>query len=89
MRTTTPPSSSSAPLGITQTRTGSARPTGLSDTEGGLYLTPRDLAKIGYLHLHDGVWDGRRILPEGWVAKATSPLVDTRPGQRRSRDRRW
>lgn len=72
------------PLGITDTywkRT----PTGLSDTEGGLYLTARDLAKIGYLFLHDGVWDGTRLLPEGWVAKATSPLVDTRPGQPRSR----
>ena len=72
------------PLGITDTywkRT----PTGLNDTEGGLYLTARDLAKIGYLYLHDGMWDGRRLLPEGWVGKATSPLVDTRPGQPRSR----
>ena len=73
-----------APLGITDTywkRT----PTGLSDTEGGLYMTRRDLAKIGYLYLNDGVWDGMRLLPEGWVAKATSPLVDTRPGRPRSR----
>jgi CubicO group peptidase (beta-lactamase class C family) len=72
------------PLGITNTywkRT----PKGLSDTEGGLYLTARDLAKIGYLYLHDGVWDGRRLLPEGWVQSSTSPLVDTRPGQPRSR----
>lgn len=72
------------PLGITDTywkRT----PTGLNDTEGGLYLTARDLAKIGYLYLHDGQWEGRRLLPEGWVAKATAPLVDTRPGQPRSR----
>ncbi len=73
-----------APLGITDTywkRT----PLGLSDTEGGLYLTARDLAKIGYLYLHDGVWDGRRLLPEGWVKASTTPLVDTRPGQPRSR----
>ena len=73
-----------APLGITDTfwkRT----PKGLSDTEGGLYLTARDLAKIGYLYLHDGVWNGRRLLPEGWVKASTTPLVDTRPGQPRSR----
>ena len=57
----------------------------MSDTEGGLYLTARDLAKIGYLYLHDGVWDGRRLLPEGWVKASTTPLVDTRPGQPRSR----
>lgn len=73
-----------APLGITDTYW-KQTPTGLSDTEGGLYLTPRDLAKIGYLYLRDGMWEGTRLLPEGWVAKATSPLVDTRPGQPRSR----
>ena len=32
-------------------------PKGLTDAEGGLYLTPRDLAKFGYLILNDGVWD--------------------------------
>jgi CubicO group peptidase (beta-lactamase class C family) len=42
-------------------------PTDLPDTEGGLYLTPHDLAKIGYLYLMDGVWEGERLLPEGWV----------------------
>ncbi len=73
-----------APLGITDTYW-KQTPTGLSDTEGGLYLTTRDLAKIGYLYLHDGVWNGTRLLPEGWVATATSPLVDTRPGQPRAR----
>lgn len=72
------------PLGITDTYW-KTTPTGINDTEGGLYLMPRDLAKIGYLYLHDGMWDGRRLLPEGWVAKATSPLVDTRPGVARSR----
>ncbi len=72
------------PLGITETYW-KTTPTGLADTEGGLYLTARDLAKIGYLYLHDGVWEGRRLLPEGWVAASTSPRVDTRPGVERSR----
>lgn len=72
------------PLGITDTYW-KKTPTGINDTEGGLYLTARDLAKLGYLYLHDGMWDGTRLLPEGWVAKATSPLVDTRPGVARSR----
>jgi CubicO group peptidase (beta-lactamase class C family) len=72
------------PLGITDTYW-KTTPTGLADTEGGLYLSARDLAKIGYLYLHDGVWDGRRLLPEGWVQASTSPKVDTRPGVERSR----
>lgn len=47
-------------------------PKGLPDTEGGLYLEARDLAKIGYLMLHDGVWDDRRLLPKGWAREATT-----------------
>ena len=52
-------------------------PKGLADSEGGLYLTPRDFAKIGLLYLHDGVWEGKRILPEGWAKSSTEPLVVT------------
>lgn len=51
-------------------------PTGYSDTEGGLYLEAEQLAKIGYLYLQDGIWEGERILPEGWVEASTSRRVD-------------
>ena len=51
-------------------------PRGLTDTEGGLYLKPEDLAKIGYLFLKDGIWEGRRILPEGWVKESVTPRVE-------------
>jgi hypothetical protein len=51
-------------------------PQGLPDTEGGLYLAAEDLARIGVLYLQDGVWEGERLLPEGWVAAATARRVD-------------
>ncbi|HET7293449.1 MAG TPA: serine hydrolase [Vicinamibacteria bacterium] len=50
-------------------------PNGLPDTEGGLYLSPRDLARLGRLMLADGTWEGRRILPEGWVRESTTAYV--------------
>lgn len=51
-------------------------PEGLPDSEGGLYLEALDLARIGYLYLRGGVWNGRRILPEGWVEASTARRVD-------------
>ncbi|MDX1393103.1 MAG: serine hydrolase [Gemmatimonadota bacterium] len=51
-------------------------PDGEVDSEGGLYLETHDLARIGYLMLRGGEWDGRRIVSEEWVRVSTSPIVD-------------
>jgi len=50
---------------------------GVVDTEGGLYLNGSDLAKIGYLYLHDGMWDGQRIVSSEWVRESVTPYFQT------------
>lgn len=50
-------------------------PDGEADTEGGLYLTTEDLARIGYLFLRGGVWDGRQIVSSEWVEASVRPVV--------------
>jgi CubicO group peptidase (beta-lactamase class C family) len=46
-------------------------PQGYYDGWGDLSLHPRDMAKIGYLFLNKGRWDGEQIVPEEWVEEAT------------------
>lgn len=50
-------------------------PQGISTGGFGLYLQPRDMAKLGYLWLRGGVWDGQRILPAEWTEQARHASV--------------
>ena len=44
-----------------------------------IWASARDYARFGYLYLRGGVWDGVRVLPEGWVdfARSRGPDPDT------------
>jgi hypothetical protein len=53
---------------------------GVVDTEGGLYLREADLAKIGYLYLNNGMWDGKQIVSQKWVKESLTPYIETGEG---------
>ena len=57
-------------------------PLGLVDTEGGLYLRPQDLAKIGQLYMQDGLWNGQRIVSPDWIRQSLTPSTDARGGMK-------
>ena len=42
-----------------------------------LFLTPRDMARFGYLYLRNGTWNGRQVVPREWVAESTRAQVKT------------
>jgi CubicO group peptidase (beta-lactamase class C family) len=53
-------------------------PTGLPDTEGGLYLSSADLAKIGFLYLTGGKWDGKQVVSPEWVKESVMPAMSAK-----------
>jgi len=55
-------------------------PTGLVDTEGGLYLSATDLAKIYYLFLKEGSWNGKQLVTKEWVKESISPAITVGQG---------
>src|SRR5229473_3453739 len=55
-------------------------PMGVVDTEGGLFLRTTDLAKIGYLYLHDGTWEGQQIVSTDWVKQSLAPFIEAEEG---------
>ncbi len=51
-----------------------------------MWFTTRDMARIGYLMLRQGAWNGRQIVPADWVKKSTSaitPVSQMNPSARR------
>ncbi len=68
------------PLGITSADWGKTDKQGVTNGEAGLFLTPRDMARLGYLYLEGGVWEGKRLIPADWVAAARAGKVEATYG---------
>jgi CubicO group peptidase (beta-lactamase class C family) len=51
-------------------------PQGVSNGGKGLYLEPRDMAKIGYLYLRKGVWEGQQLLPSDWFDRVSHATIN-------------
>jgi CubicO group peptidase (beta-lactamase class C family) len=63
------------PIGITDLAWSQQRP-GVDLGYSGVHTTVDAAARLGQLYLDDGVWDGTRLLPEGWVASASSVQIE-------------
>lgn len=63
------------PLGISADKW-MTDPAGLPYGAGGFNLMPRDMAKLGYLYLRKGQWDGQQIISPEWVETSTQPHAD-------------
>ena len=48
-------------------------PYGLTDTQEGLYISARSLAKIAQLFLQKGQWQDEQVIPATWVEESTAP----------------
>jgi CubicO group peptidase (beta-lactamase class C family) len=59
------------PLGITSETWIRSPYDGLPHTGGGLNLRAMDLARIGYLVLRDGKWNGTQVVSESWIREST------------------
>ena len=62
------------PLGIDDVEW-PANPQGISIGWGELRMRPHDMARIGYLYLNEGEWNGQQIVPTEWVRVSTQKHI--------------
>lgn len=46
----------------------------------GLYLTPQDMARFGYLYLNNGMWNGKQVIPAEWVEESSQKQISVQTG---------
>lgn len=69
------------PLGITDVRWRTS-PQGVGIGWGKMLLKPHDMAKIGWLYLNEGRWNGKQIVSKAWVSASTHGYIGAFPYER-------
>ncbi|MCA9836480.1 MAG: serine hydrolase [Trueperaceae bacterium] len=53
-------------------------PNGITQGFSGLHVVTESIAKFGQLYLQDGIWEGKRLLPKGWVKLASQKHIENK-----------
>ena len=69
------------PLQITNYLWNELTPAGRTPAGSGLFLTTRDMTKLGQLYLDSGIWNGTRLVSESWISASSSQQVSLPSGQ--------
>ncbi|GAB3641615.1 serine hydrolase domain-containing protein [Spirosoma arcticum] len=64
-------------------------PNGINTGGWGLRVRTEDIAKFGQLYLQKGIWNGKRLIPESWIADATRRQVQSVGGKRKAEENDW
>lgn len=64
-------------------------PNGINTGGWGLRVRTEDIAKFGQLYLQKGVWNGKRLISEAWIADATRSQVMSAGGKRKAEENDW
>jgi CubicO group peptidase (beta-lactamase class C family) len=68
------------PMGISQYKWNFRPSDAASDVFHQLYLCPRDILKFGMLFLNNGQWNGKQVVPPGWVRESLSKQSEVNNG---------
>ncbi len=61
-------------------------PMGINVGGWGLRIKTEDMAKFGQLFLQKGLWNGKQIVPQSWIAEATKAQIFQNPSKTENRN---